>query len=279
VNEVYLYNIIRQSIEEDVGTGDITAALIAKDVIADAEIISRESAIVCGIPWFNEVYYQIDDDVRIQWHVAEGDEIRPNQCLVTLGGCARSLVTGERCALNWLQLLSGTATQVARCVKMLSGTKTELLDTRKTIPGLRQAQKYAVKMGGGRNHRMGLYDAYLIKENHIASCCSIKRAIEHARQLFPDKSVEVEIEQLSQLQEALSAGADIIMLDNFNFEQMEQAVAITQGQAKLEVSGNVSIDNLSHIANTGIDYISMGALTKNVTAVDLSMRFISSLKV
>ena len=279
MNDLHLKNAIQQSLEEDIGTGDITAALISEDVIADAEVVSREPAIVCGIPWFNEVYRQIDDDVRIQWNVMEGDTVEPNQCLVTLGGSARSLVTGERCALNWLQLLSGTATEVGRCVKALSGTQTELLDTRKTIPGLRQAQKYAVKIGGGRNHRMGLYDAYLIKENHIASCGSIKRAIERARELFPEKQIEVEVEQFLELEEALLAGADIIMLDNFDLEEMRKAVVFVNGQAKLEVSGNVDIEVLRKIADTGVDYISMGALTKNVCAIDLSMRFISSLKV
>jgi len=237
-------------------------------------VITRESAVVCGIPYFNEVYQKIDDAVQIQWQVNEGDIIEPNQCLATLGGAARSLVTGERCALNWLQLLSGTATQVSTCVKALAGTTTQLLDTRKTIPGLRYAQKYAVKVGGGCNHRMGLYDAYLIKENHIVSCGSIKKAIERARKLFSDKPVEVEVENLVELEEALTAGADIIMLDNFDLDQMKQAVKVVNGRAKLEVSGNVELDGLRRIADTGVDYISMGALTKNVRAVDLSMRFL-----
>lgn len=279
MNETDLQTAVRRSLEEDIGTGDITAVLISEDVIADAEVIARESAVICGISWFNEVFQQVDETIQIQWNVSEGERIHPNQCLVTLGGSARSLVTGERCALNWLQLLSGTATQVAHCVEALSGTKTELLDTRKTIPGLRQAQKYAVTVGGGRNHRMGLYDAYLIKENHIASCGSIKQAIERARELYPEKLVEIEVEEFIELEEALSASADIIMLDNFDLEKMKKAVSITQGRAKLEVSGNIDKENLRQIASTGIDYISMGALTKHVQATDLSMRFISSLKI
>lgn len=269
---------VTDSLVEDIGSGDITAALIASDVIADAEVITRESAVVCGIPWFNEVYRQVDPDVSIHWHVEEGERVAPNQCLVSLGGKARSLVTGERCALNWLQLLMGTATQVSQSVEYLKGTKTELLDTRKTIPGLRLAQKYAVKVGGGRNHRMGLYDAYLIKENHIASCGSIRNAIFRAKELFSDKPVEVEVENFAELEEALEAGADIIMLDNFDLVQMKEAVEITNGRAKLEVSGNVEADRLQAIANTGVDFISMGALTKNVRAADLSMRFISSVR-
>lgn len=270
---------VRRSLEEDIGSGDITAELIGEDVIADAEVITREPAVVCGISWFNEVYRQINEDIRLQWQVEEGDIVEPNQCLVTLGGPARALVTGERCALNWLQLLSGTATQVSQCVKSLRNVKTELLDTRKTIPGLRYAQKYAVKVGGGRNHRMGLYDAYLIKENHIASCGSIKKAIERARELYSEKPVEVEVENFAELEEALKAGADIIMLDNFDLDAMRKAVQLADGQSKLEVSGNVEPDRLQSIAETGVDFISMGALTKNVRAIDLSMRFISSLSI
>lgn len=278
MNKDRLQKAVARSLSEDVGSGDITAALISKSVVADAEIITREPAIICGIPWFNEVYRQVDEAVCIQWEVEEGELAEPNQCIVTLGGLARSLVTGERCALNWLQLLSGTATQVAQCVRHLKGTNTELLDTRKTIPGLRHAQKHAVKIGGGRNHRMGLYDTYLIKENHISSCGSIKNAIERARELFPDKPVEVEVESFAELEEALTIGVDTIMLDDFDLAQMKEAVAITKGRAKLEVSGNVELDRLRGIADTGVDYISMGALTKNVRAIDLSMRFISSLK-
>lgn len=268
---------VAQSLAEDIGSGDITAALISEHTVADAEVLARESARVCGIPWFNEVYRQIDQGIKMQWQVEEGEQIEPDQRLVTLGGKARSLLTGERCALNWLQFLSGIATQVSVCVATLAGTKTQLLDTRKTLPGLRHAQKYAVRVGGGCNHRMGLHDAYLIKENHIASCGSISKTITEARELFPDKPVEIEVENLVELEEALSAAADMIMLDNFDIPQIERAVALTQGQAKLEVSGNVaSLDQLRRIAETGVDFVSMGALTKDVRAIDLSMRFLSS---
>jgi nicotinate-nucleotide pyrophosphorylase (carboxylating) len=274
----WLQTVVLRSLEDDVGTGDITAALIAEDVIADAEVITREAATVCGIPFFNAVYENIDPRVELEWQVNDGDKVAANQCLVKIGGKARSLVTGERCALNWLQLLSGTATQVSTCVDLLAGTSTQLLDTRKTVPGLRYAQKYAVKVGGGQNHRMGLYDAYLIKENHIASCGSIEQSIVRARALCPDKPIEVEVENFHELQSAIDAGADIVMLDNFDVDQMKQAVAQSQGRVKLEVSGNVGLDELGVIAETGVDYISMGALTKHVRAIDLSMRFLSSVR-
>jgi len=269
-----LEKAVAYSLEEDIGSGDITAALIEEKTTAHAQVITRESAILCGIPWFNEVYRQVDPEIRIQWQIAEGDSVSANQCVVTLSGRARALVTGERCALNWLQCLSATATQTAACVNILKNTGAQLLDTRKTIPGLRYAQKYAVKVGGGRNHRMGLYDAYLIKENHIASCSSIQNAIKRARTLLADKLIEVEVENFSQLQAAIEAGADIIMLDNFNLSQIRRAVSMAQGRAKLEVSGNIELTQLHQIADTGIDYISMGALTKHVRAIDLSMRFV-----
>lgn len=260
------------SIAEDVGDGDITAELIPEQQLVEATLVTREDMIVCGQAWFDEVYHQIDNDVVIDWQVSEGERVSANSILAIIHGHARSIVTGERCALNWLQALSGTATTTADYVERLSGTKVRLLDTRKTIPGLRYAQKYAVSVGGGQNHRMGLYDAYLIKENHIAACGSIAAAVELARQLHMERIVEVEVEDFIQLQQALDAEVDIIMLDNFSFEQMQEAVALTQGHAKLEVSGNVSMEQLSELAKTGIDYISVGALTKHVRAIDLSMR-------
>lgn len=263
---------VQCSLIEDIGSGDISAQLIPESQQATAEVIAREPAVVCGIDWVNAVYAALTPSVTLQWQVKEGQTVQPNQPWLTLSGSARTIVVGERCALNWLQTLSGTATIVAQYVQALSGTAVTLLDTRKTIPGLRLAQKHAVKIGGGRNHRLGLYDAYLIKENHIASCGSIATAIAKARQQAPTVPVEVEVETLKQLQQALDANADIIMLDNFTIEQMHQAVRINAGRAKLEVSGNVNLNTLTEIANTGIDYISVGALTKHLRAVDLSMR-------
>ena len=271
-----IVSAVAYSLKEDLGSGDITAELISELVTADAEVMSRESAVICGIEWFNEVYHQLDPEVDIHWKVSEGDVVQPNQVLVTLGGRARPLVTGERCALNWLQTLSGTATQVSEYVKFLKGEKTQLLDTRKTLPGLRYAQKHAVLIGGGKNHRMGLFDAYLIKENHIASCGSITKAIQQARALYSDKPIEIEVENMVEFEEALMEKADIIMLDNFNIDAVREAVEINKGRVKLEVSGNVEPDQLQKIASTGVDYISMGALTKNVRAIDLSMRLVSS---
>jgi len=277
INQKKIAASVEYSLQEDVGSGDITAALIAEETEADAEVWTRESAVICGIPWFNEVYRQIDPKVQLHWQVAEGDQVAASTCLLKLGGRARSLVIGERCALNWLQFLSGVATQVSICCEVLVGTKTKLLDTRKTLPGLRQAQKYAVRVGGGVNHRMGLYDAYLIKENHIASCGTIKAAVHRARELFPDKWIEVEVENLMELEEALASSVDRIMLDNFTLNQIQQAVALTQDRVEIEVSGNMNLERLREIAMTGVDYISMGSITKNVIAIDLSMRFVSSI--
>lgn len=265
---------VAQSLGEDVGSGDISAALIDATHSVEAQIKSREPAIVCGIPWVNSVYRQIDPSVQLTWLVQEGEVVIPNQIWVRLAGTARSLLTGERSALNWLQTLSGTATCVSQYIAALKGTKTELLDTRKTIPGLRTAQKYAVRMAGGRNHRMGLYDAYLIKENHLVSCGSITQAVSLAQQQQPGKIIEVEVENLLQLDEALALKVDIIMLDNFELPEIEKAVIRNRGQAKLEVSGNITLDNIRQIAATGIDYISVGSLTKHLHAIDLSMRFL-----
>jgi len=276
-----LQDDIKQSVtlalNEDLGyqsasDGDITANLIADNTSAEATIISREMAVFCGKAWAEEVFKQLGGEVAIHWLVDDGDIIAPNEVLCEMSGPAKILLTGERVALNFIQLLSGTATVVKQYVDHIEGTNTRLLDTRKTIPGLRTAQKYAVTCGGGANHRIGLFDAYLIKENHILACGGIKQAIDKARQLHSDKLVEVEVESLEELNQALDAGSDIVMLDNFDIEMMRQAVELTKGKAKLEVSGNVTLATIGDFARTGIDYISVGALTKHVTATDLSMR-------
>ena len=253
---------------------DITAQLIPADRMASARVITREAGVFCGQPWVDEVFVQLGSDVKVEWKVQDGEVLSPNQELFRLHGPARLLLTGERNALNFVQTLSGVATLTARYVAELEGTDCRLLDTRKTIPGLRTAQKYAVTCGGGKNHRIGLYDAYLIKENHILACGGIAEAINEARHLNPGKPVEVEVESLAELEQALAAHADIVMLDNFDVTMMREAVAINQGRAKLEVSGNVTLDTLAEFAATGVDFISVGALTKHVRALDLSMRFI-----
>lgn len=265
--------MVQISLEEDIGSGDITAFLIPENQNAEADIITHEKAVFCGMPWANAVFHHIDPAIQIKWLVKEGELIEPHQKLAELSGQARSLLTGERTALNWLQTLSGTATETYRYVQQLKGTKTQLLDTRKTIPGLRDAQKYAVCVGGGKNHRMGLYDAYLIKENHIISCGSIASAIRAARQLHPQKPVEIEVENLDELNEALNEGVERILLDNFTLENMREAVKMNRGRAELEVSGGVNFDNIRQIAETGVNFISVGSLTKHVKAIDLSMRF------
>ncbi len=265
---------VRAALKEDIGSGDITAMLIPDTEIASAKIISREAAVICGQAWVDEVFRQIDNSVTVTWHVKDGDHVEPNSVLFELKGKARSLLTGERSALNFLQLLSGTATTCRDYADIVAHTQVKLLDTRKTIPGLRTAQKYAVTCGGCHNHRIGLYDAFLIKENHIAAAGSIANAIAAARQLAPGKPVEVEVESLNELEQALDARADTIMLDNFSLEDMRKGVELTAGRAKLEASGNVSKATLAGIAETGVDYISIGALTKHARAVDLSMRLI-----
>ncbi|QNF14700.1 carboxylating nicotinate-nucleotide diphosphorylase [Aeromonas jandaei] len=276
---------VRAALLEDLGdalttldqpdaSADITAQLIPADRIASARIITREAGVFCGQPWVDEVFVQLGGEVKVEWKVQDGEVISPNQELFRLHGPARLLLTGERNALNFVQTLSGVATLTARYVAELEETDCRLLDTRKTIPGLRTAQKYAVTCGGGKNHRIGLYDAYLIKENHILACGGIAEAINEARHLNPGKPVEVEVESLAELEQALAANADIVMLDNFDIAMMREAVAINQGRAKLEVSGNVTLDTLAEFAATGVDFISVGALTKHVRALDLSMRFI-----
>jgi len=268
---------VSHALAEDLGylpiqQGDITASLIPPEQQATATVITREDCVVCGTAWVDEVFAQLSDQAVIQWFVQDGDKVTANTVLCEISGPARILLTGERTALNFLQTLSGTATTTARYVALLNGSKTRLLDTRKTLPGMRLAQKYAVSCGGGKNHRIGLYDAFLIKENHIAAAGSITNAVQTARQNFPGKTVEVEVEDLTELEQALAAGADIIMLDNFHIADIMQAVALNQGRAKLEVSGNVTAESLKALASTNVDYISSGALTKNVQAIDLSMR-------
>lgn len=272
-----LRRAVTAALAEDLGQqnaelGDITASLIPASQQAVATIITREDCVLCGSGFVNEVFLQLGNQVSIQWHATDGDRLSANSLICTLQGPARALLTGERTALNFLQLLSGTATTTAHYVRYLEGTNTRLLDTRKTLPGLRFAQKYAVSCGGGLNHRFGLFDAFLIKENHIAAAGSIIQAVQQARQNFPGKPVEVEVENLDELKQALTAGADIIMLDNFSTPEIRQAVLLNQGRAKLEVSGNITSERLSELAATGVDFISSGALTKHVQAIDLSMR-------
>lgn len=263
---------VRRALDEDIGSGDITAGLIPKDEQANARVITRENAVIAGQAWVNEVFRQVDDSVTINWLANDGDRVQPNQTLFELSGSARSLLTGERAALNFLQLLSGTATVCRHYADLVEGTGVKLLDTRKTIPGLRNAQKYAVTQGGCYNHRIGLYDAFLIKENHIAACGGIIQAVNTAKEQHPGKPVEVEVESLDELQQALDAGADTIMLDNFSLENMSEGVKVTASNARLEASGGVTEKTLRAIAETKVDYISIGVLTKDCKAIDLSMR-------
>lgn len=271
--------LVTQALGEDLGgeanaNNDLTAQLLPQDKNATATIITRETGIFCGQRWLDEVFKQLaGDKITVKWHVKDGDAVSENQILCELSGSARMLLTGERTALNFVQTLSGVATEVNYYVKILQGTKTQLLDTRKTLPGLRTALKYAVLCGGGSNHRLGLADAFLIKENHIIACGSIKAAVERALWIHADVPVEVEVESIDELQQALDAKADIIMLDNFTVPMMREGVALTAGRALLEVSGNVTEKTLREFAETGVDYISVGALTKHVRAMDLSMRF------
>lgn len=261
------------ALAEDVGNGDLTAALIPEHARAEATVISREPAVLCGAAWFDEVFRQLDSAIQVHWQAADGERIEPDQVLCTLSGPARALLTGERTALNFLQLLSGTTTLARRYADAVAGTRATVLDTRKTIPGLRRAQKYAIRCGGCQNHRLGLFDAILIKENHILAAGSITQAVTAARRLHPGVTLEVEVENLTELEEALRVRPDIIMLDNFAPDTLRQAVASAAGRAKLEVSGNVSLATVRTIAETGVDFISVGSLTKDIKAVDLSMRF------
>lgn len=268
---------VKSALEEDLGGTvnaelDVTAMLIAAETTAHARVITRDAGVFCGRAWVDEVFRQLHAAVVVHWHVADGDPVQPDQLLFELTGNARALLTGERTALNFVQSLSGTASATAAAVAHLIGSNTKLLDTRKTIPGMRLGQKYAVRCGGGQNHRIGLYDAYLIKENHIMACGSISAAVSQARLLQPSLWVEVEVENLSELEQAIDAGSDIIMLDNFSDDDIRTAVKLAKGKAKLEVSGNVTADRLAHYARMNVDFISSGALTKHVHAMDLSMR-------
>jgi nicotinate-nucleotide pyrophosphorylase (carboxylating) len=263
---------VRRALAEDIGNGDITAQLIPAERLARATIITREAAVMAGTAWVDAVFRQLDPRVAVHWQVRDGERVSPNQALFHLEGPARALLSGERSALNFLQTLSAVATRCQHYADLVQGTAVKLLDTRKTLPGLRLAQKYAVTCGGCHNHRIGLYDAFLIKENHIAACGGIAAAVQAAHKIAPGKPVEVEVESLAELQQALEAGADIIMLDELTQDEMRQAVTISQGRAKLEASGGINDSTLRAIAETGVDYISIGALTKDVKAVDLSMR-------
>jgi len=264
--------IVARALAEDVGTGDLSAALIPADATANARVISREPAVICGMAWVEEVFRQLDARVTIAWKILEGQKVAADQKICALRGPARALLTGERTALNFLQTLSATATAANRYVQAIEGTGAVILDTRKTLPGLRAAQKYAVTSGGGGNHRMGLFDAILIKENHIAVAGSLQAVVRAARTRHAHVRVEVEVETLAQMEDALAAGADMILLDNFSLEDLRLAVKQNAHRARLEASGGVNLETVRAIAQTGVDYISVGALTKDIAAVDLSMR-------
>lgn len=267
---------VKQALDEDVGSGDVSAQLCGNEIL-NAQVICRETATLCGQAWFNETFAQLDEHVQIEWLQQEGALIHPSQAVCRLQGHAAALLTGERTALNFLQTLSGTATATRKLLHRMRGSSTQLLDTRKTIPGLRNAQKYAVSCGGGNNHRMGLYDAYLIKENHIHACGSITAAVTKAKQQADGLLIEVEVEDLDQLAQAIASQADIALLDNFNLTQVEQAITLVNNNPhsdiKLEVSGNIHMENISQYAMLNVDFISVGAITKHLQAVDFSMRF------
>ena len=265
---------VEQALHEDLADGDISAGLIDEHTLAFAQVITRESGIFCGAPWVNETLKQLDETMHIKWQVADGDTVLPNQELFQLRGKARSLLSAERTMLNFVQLLSGTATRTARYVGLIADTQSQLLDTRKTVPGLRLAQKYAVKCGGGSNHRTGLYDAFLLKENHILAAGSIGAAVKAAKASAPSTPVEIEVESLAELQQAMEAGADIALIDNFSVTDSKAAVAMTRGNMVLEASGGITQESIAAIAATGVDYISCGDLTKSVEPMDLSMRFL-----
>jgi len=264
---------VRRALSEDIGTGDLSAELLPTNQISHAEVRCREPAVLCGAAWFDEVFHQVDPEVKVTWRFQDGAAIAPDASVCDLRGRTRALLTGERSALNFLQLLSGTATATHACAQLLAGTRAVLLDTRKTVPGLRSAQKYAVLCGGGANHRMGLYDAILIKENHIHAAGGIAQAVRQA--LASRRQVQVEVESLEQLEQAIGAGAQRVLLDNFPLAALKQAVELACGRVKLEASGGIGRHNLRAVAETGVDYISMGSLTKDVKAIDFSMRLTS----
>lgn len=263
---------IARALNEDIGSGDISAQLIDAEKKAQGTVISREKAVICGRAWVDEVFKQLDGDVAIEWHVSEGDWVTEDQPIFTVSGNARVLLSGERCALNFLQTLSGTATTARHYAQLATNSQIRILDTRKTIPGLRLAQKYAISVGGCMNHRIGLYDAFLIKENHIIACGGIAKAVQRAKQIAPDKEIEVEVESLDELQQAVSAGVDRVMLDNFNRAQILDIKQLDLGKTKIEISGNITDHSLAQYLDTPIDFISSGSLTKHVKAIDLSMR-------
>lgn len=281
MQNIDIKSAVATALSEDLNTqgvdhGDITANLIPAEQTITTEIITRENCVLAGAGWVTETFAQLDENIQLNWYVNDGDQLKANQAIVRVSGNARHILTGERTALNFLQTLSGTATVVANCVKELEGTNTRLLDTRKTLPGMRLAQKYAVTCGGGKNHRIGLFDAYLIKENHILACGSIQAAVTKAREHHPNLPVEVEVENIQELHQAIAAKADIVMLDNFNLDMLKEAVIINKSQCKLEVSGNITIERLKVLSTLGVDFISSGALTKHVQAIDLSLRVIDS---
>jgi len=273
IPQSYIENSVSIALSEDVGTGDVTGLLIPEDEVSMATIITRDNATICGIDWVEEVFAQLSHDIHIEWEVEDGDEAEAGQTLCSLSGNSRALLTGERSALNFLQTLSATATVARLYANEVKGTDCKVLDTRKTIPGMRIAQKYAVSCGGCHNHRIGLFDAILIKENHIEAAGSIARAVEEARFNSPDLTIEVEVENMDELQQALEAGVDRIMLDNFAPDQIQKAIEITDKRAELEASGGITLENIREYAETGVDYISIGALTKDINSIDLSMRF------
>ncbi|NOQ76771.1 MAG: carboxylating nicotinate-nucleotide diphosphorylase [Methylococcaceae bacterium] len=265
---------VKLALQEDIGQQDLTADLIPADALATATIITRENSTLCGQDWVNDVFKQLDPSITIEWSFSDGEKMQKNDIICTLHGSARTLLTGERTAMNFIQTLSATATLTKHYTDQVTGLAVQLLDTRKTIPGLRLAQKYAVRCGGGYNHRVGLYDGILIKENHINAAGSISAAVQQAKVLHSDIAIEVEVENFNELEQALNAKADIILLDNFDIPALKKAVKLNQGQAKLEASGGITFDSLRAIAETGVDRISIGALTKDIRAIDLSMRFI-----
>jgi len=269
--------IVRYALEEDIGIGDITAQLVPKHQQATAQVITHEDMIICGIAWFDEAFKQLDETIKIKWFVEDGDEVIVNQTLCELEGNARSLLTGERTALNLLQFLSATATQTQRYVQQIKHTETLVLDTRKTIPHLRTAQKYAVTCGGGSNHRMGLFDAFLIKENHIMAAGSIQKTVTKARQVA-NLPVQIEVENIDEVQQALDASAERLLLDNFDLDMLREAVQLVDGRAKLEASGGINLNTIQAIAETGVDFVSIGAITKDIKAIDLSMRISHTLQ-
>jgi nicotinate-nucleotide pyrophosphorylase (carboxylating) len=270
----YIQQQVRHAIDEDLGSGDLTAQLIAAGTTAHAAVIARQSAVICGTQWFDSCFEHLDPDCEIRWHVRDGKTVEANRTLCDIRGDARSMLTAERCALNFLQTLSATATATRRYVDTVSGTKARIMDTRKTLPGLRIAQKYAVTAGGGYNQRIGLYDGILIKENHIHAAGGIPQVLQQAKSTAPHgTSIQIEVESLDQLRQALDCGAELILLDNFELSMMRDAVALTAGRAQLEASGGVNLDTVRAIAETGVDRISIGSLTKDIQAIDLSMRF------